>query len=56
MYQSMALLDIKGRGGPWFCGVLVPQCRVMFGVRAGEGGWWENILMEAKVREERVDV
>jgi hypothetical protein len=33
MWQSMALLDISGRGGPWAWAVLVPQCRVM--ARAG---------------------
>jgi hypothetical protein len=52
MYQKMALLDINKRRGPWFCEVLVSQCRGMPGKGSrsrwvgeqGEGGWGKGSL------------
>ena len=34
----MALLDIEGRRGPWFCEGLLPQYSVMPGQGLGVGG------------------
>ena len=50
----MALSDINGRGGPWFCGGWMPQHKGM------QEGWsergWVSTLIEAKGREESVVV
>ena len=42
----MILSDINGRGGPWSCGGLIPQCRGMLEgcVRKGVAG---STLIEA---------
>jgi hypothetical protein len=48
----MALSDISGRRSPWYCGDLMSQYRRMLELWGG----WGRTLIEAKGRDERVDV